>query len=151
MIKKKKPEGEKKTAKNKQVTLDTMEQLTFARKKLLDAMLDPANRMKSIIKLCEIADISRGVYYKAMKDPAFVAELKERSLEVVIGFIPSSINALGKKAASGDIKAISIVLEMAGMHSNRISVDVPNAIKTIATTEEEEEIKRSQLVEKMKG
>jgi hypothetical protein len=58
-------------------------QPTEAEQKLLEVLLSPEHRMKSIKDICIIACISRMAYYRAFEKPEFQALYKSQSKALV--------------------------------------------------------------------
>ena len=69
-------------------SLNTNQNLTewapsLAERKLLYVLLDPANRLKSVTDICQLAGIARPTYYVAFDKPEFVDHYRAQSLEMV--------------------------------------------------------------------
>jgi hypothetical protein len=89
---------------------------TLAEQKLIDVLLDPTNRLKSVTELCSLAGIDRGTYYNAFKKPEFADYVKQQSLELLKRAVPAGMNALLKEATRGSYPHLKMLLEMAGMY-----------------------------------
>ena len=90
--------------------------LTRKEENLIEVMLDPANRMKSITDICKRANCSRVTYYEAFNKPGFVKIHKERSVALAEKYLGSVMNAFVREAARGSFQHGKILLEMAGVY-----------------------------------
>jgi hypothetical protein len=98
------------------------EDLTKIRENLMKIMIDPANRMKTVTDICKLAKISRTAYYKAVNDKAFMERYTEESKQLVKQALGPVVNSMVRQAQMGNTQAIKIVLEMAGIYSERFDV-----------------------------
>ena len=57
----------------------TETRLTPAEKRLIEALLDPGNRFKSISEICDTAKCGRRTYYRAFDRPRFREEYKRQA------------------------------------------------------------------------
>jgi len=89
---------------------------TPAECKLLEVLLDPANRNKSKTEICSIAGIERGTYYNAFKKPEFKALIKKTALELTTEYILPVIHAFAKFAQTGSYQHGEALLEMADIY-----------------------------------
>ena len=98
---------------------------TACERKILDALLDPANKYKTVTELCRVADVSRDVYYDAFKKPEFQAYYRYLTLELVKQSVAPVINTFIKEATRGSFQHGKVLLEMAelyqegGMHQQQ--------------------------------
>lgn len=90
--------------------------LTQKEENLIETMLDPSNRMKSITEICKLANCSRAIYYDAFAKPEFVAIYKERSIALAEKYLGSVMNAFVREAARGSYQHGKVLLEMAGAY-----------------------------------
>ncbi|OPY59166.1 MAG: hypothetical protein A4E55_00383 [Pelotomaculum sp. PtaU1.Bin035] len=90
--------------------------LTQKEENLIEVMLDPANRMKSITDICKLANCSRVTYYEAFNKPGFVKIYKERSIALAEKYLGSVMNAFVREAARGSFQHGKVLLEMAGAY-----------------------------------
>lgn len=88
---------------------------TREERKLLEVMLSPEHRHKSVVELCTIADVDRKVYYRAFDKPEFEAYFKKASKKIADRAVAAVINAFVKHAVAGSHKHGVTILEMAGM------------------------------------
>lgn len=94
---------------------------------LLNALLDPANRLKSISDICKIAKCSRQVYYDAFKKPEFVDHYKQESKALASKHIGQVLNAFVKEASRGSFQHGKVLLEMAGLYQETTRKEVTGA------------------------
>jgi hypothetical protein len=92
---------------------------TEKEKAILEALLNPDNRMKSISDICKIANCTRPVYYLAFDKPGFKAIYESKSKELVKHAIGPVINAFIKEAVRGSFPHGKVILEMAGLHTEK--------------------------------
>ena len=97
----------------------TNNSLTEAEEKLLEVLLSPENRMKSITDVCNIADISRMTYYRAFDNPQFMGRYKQASKELVNKAVAPVINTFIREAQRGSFQHGKVILEMADMYSEK--------------------------------
>ena len=95
-----------------------------AEQKLLEALLDPANRIKSVTDLCNEIEITRCAYYRAYKKPEFVALVKDESQRLVSQAIIPLIHTFVKEALDGSFQHGKVLLEMADMYTEKKEVGV---------------------------
>jgi hypothetical protein len=91
---------------------------------ILEALLNPEHRMKSITDICKIADCSRLTYYNAFKKPEFAELYKQRSLELVKQCVAPVLNTFVREAQRGSFQHGKVILEMAGLHSDKLQHDI---------------------------
>lgn len=92
---------------------------TPAEKKLLEVLLNPQYRMKSIVDICRIAEINRSTYYDAFAKPGFVELYKQKSMELVKQQVAPVINAFVAEAKRGSFQHGKVLLEMADLYSEK--------------------------------
>lgn len=92
---------------------------TPAEKKLVEVLLDPRNRMKTITDQCKLAKISRMHYYKCFKKPEFKEYYIKASKELIVQSVGPVINAFIKEAQKGAAQQGKVILEMAGLHTEK--------------------------------
>lgn len=109
--------------------------LTEKEKNLIEVLLHPENRMKSITDICKLAKCSRPVYYEAFSKPGFVEIYKQRSVDMVKQSIASVINTFIREAQRGSFPHGKVLLEMAGLYTDKIehsgSIDISDKSKLI--------------------
>jgi len=100
---------------------------TVAEKKLLEVMLNPLNRHKSVTDICDMAECNRKAYYRAFEKPDFEAHFKHESKRIADRSVAAVINAFVKQAVAGSHKHGVTILEMAGMLGADAVDDTPPA------------------------
>lgn len=103
-------------------------QPTEAEQKLLEVLLSPEHRMKSIKDICTVASISRMVYYRAFEKPEFKALYKQKSKELVDNAIAPVLNTFVREALRGSFQHGKVILEMAGLYSDKQQIEVTGGI-----------------------
>lgn len=93
---------------------------TLNEKKILEAMLNPANRLKTITEICDIAGVSRKAYYRAFEKPDFMDHYKQESKALASKHIGQVLNAFVKEASRGSFQHGKVLLEMAGLYKETI-------------------------------
>lgn len=99
-------------------------QPTKKEQNLLEALLDPANRLKSITEICRVAKCGRQAYYDAFKKPEFVEYYKQESKALASKHIGQVLNAFVKEASRGSFQHGKVLLEMAGLYKETIRKEV---------------------------
>lgn len=89
--------------------------LTILEKRLLEYLLEPENRFKSIVKMCEELNIDRKAYYKAFHNEIFLKQYKQESYNITKQAVAPVINACVKQAKAGSFKHAELLLKMSGM------------------------------------
>lgn len=111
---------------NKSLSLrqnESIEALTESEQKLLEVLTNPDYRMKSIKELCLIAQISRATYYRAFEKPEFQAIYKAQSRALVDQSIAPVLNTFVREALRGSFQHGKVILEMAGLYSEKTTVE----------------------------
>lgn len=98
-------------------------ELTENEQRLLEVLLNPDYRMKSITDLCNVAKISRMAYYRAFEKPEFKALYKQKSKELVENAVAPVLNTFVREALRGSFQHGKVILEMAGLYSEKLQVD----------------------------
>jgi hypothetical protein len=98
--------------------------LTECEEKLLEALLNPENRMKNTKDLCQAIEISRDTYYASFKKPEFVKIYKEMSKELVTKAVGPIINSFVKEASRGSFQHGKVLLEMADLYTEKTKQEV---------------------------
>jgi len=98
--------------------------LTEKEKNLLEVLLNPENRMKSITDICKLAKCTRPVYYEAFSKPSFLEVYKSRSVDIVKQSLSSIINTFVREAQRGSFQHGKVLLEMAGVYTEAENVNL---------------------------
>ena len=115
---------------------------TVAERKLLDVLLNPKYRMKSITDICSIAEIGRTTYYEAFGKPGFEALYKQKSLEMVKQSVAPVLSAFVAEAKRGSFQHGKVLLEMAGVYAERQQVESVNVNVELKQLSTEERLQR---------
>lgn len=108
--------------------LDYNENLTKAEQNLLEVMLNPENRMKSVTDICKLAKIERVTYYRAFQKPEFVEIYNKSSVDLVKQSVASVLNTFVREAQRGSFQHGKVLLEMAGVYAEKSDVKVSGAV-----------------------
>lgn len=82
---------------------------------LLDVLLDPYHRMASVIRVCEIAGVSRNFYYECLKDPGYVAYYDKECNYLLRGKRGQLLNLAIREARKGGTAGFGYWKELAKM------------------------------------
>jgi hypothetical protein len=102
---------------------------------LLEVLLSPEYRMRSITDICKIAGISRPTYYSAFAKPAFREIYKQKSKELVDQAIAPVLNTFVREALRGSFQHGKVILEMAGLYSEKSELEINNNLNLNVTLE----------------
>ena len=103
-------------------------QPTEAENRILELLLTPEHRMKSITDICKLAACSRTIYYNAFKKPEFQAIYKAQSKALVDQSIAPVLNTFVREALRGSFQHGKVILEMAGLYSDKQQIEVTGGI-----------------------
>ncbi len=95
---------------------------TKAEQALLDTLLNPENRMKSVTDVCKVAKIDRVTYYRAFAKSEFVALYQWRSMDLIRQHVAPVINAFIREAQRGSFQHGKVLLEMAGVYTDKLEL-----------------------------
>jgi hypothetical protein len=93
---------------------------TKAEQALLDVLLNPENRMKSVTDVCKVAKIDRVTYYRSFAKPEFVALYQQRSIDLIKQHVAPVINTFVREAQRGSFQHGKVLLEMAGVYTEKL-------------------------------
>lgn len=112
---------------------------TEKEKALLEILINPDYRMKSITDICKAAKCTRNIYYTAFEKPEFVKLYKELSESIVQQSIAPVINAFVREAKRGSFNHGKVLLEMAGLYNKKDDDDTKtiNLIHSIPRPEKD--------------
>ena len=122
-------------------------QPTEAEQKLLEVLLSPEHRLKSIKDICIIAGISRMAYYRAFEKPDFQSLYKNQSKALVDQSIAPILNTFVREALRGSFQHGKVILEMAGLYSEKSTIDI-NAEFSLSMPKEERQARIAELLTK---
>lgn len=127
---------------------------SLSEEKLLEVLLNPQYRMKSITEVCRIAEIDRSTYYRAFAKPGFNELYKQKSIELVNQQVAPVINAFVAEAKRGSFQHGKVLLEMGGVYTEKQQVEATNTNFNTELTElspEERAARIAELQEKLQG
>jgi hypothetical protein len=107
-------------------------QLTEKEKALLEVLLNPEYRTKSITDVCKIANCTRSTYYEAFSKPGFKAIYEERTKELIKQSIGPVVNSFVREAIRGSFQHGKVILEMAGLYSEKSTLEVTGEVTLAA-------------------
>jgi len=93
-------------------------QPTEKEQNLLEVLINPENRMKSITDICKIAKCERQTYYNAFAKPGFVEIYNAKCQELIKQSVGAIINAFVREAQRGSYQHGKLLLDMAGLHTD---------------------------------
>lgn len=102
---------------------------TEKEKILLEVLLNPDYRMKSITDICKAAKCSRNVYYDAFAKQGFVDLYKNQSTDLVKQSIAPVINTFIREAQRGSFQHGKVILEMAGVYTEKSDMKVSGSLE----------------------
>lgn len=82
---------------------------------LLEVLINPEHRMKSVTDICRIAKCDRSTYYDAFAKPGFVELYKSKSMDIVKQSVAPVLNAFVREALRGSYQHGKLILNMAGL------------------------------------
>lgn len=96
---------------------------TEKEKNLLEVLINPDYRMKSITDICRAAKCTRNIYYNAFEKPGFVELYKQYTTNLVKQSVASVINTFIREAQRGSFQHGKVLLEMAGLYTDKIEIE----------------------------
>ncbi|MFA5153983.1 MAG: phBC6A51 family helix-turn-helix protein [Clostridia bacterium] len=109
---------------NNDVTKVDIYQPTPAEIKLMEVLLNPEHRMKSVTDICKTANISRQHYYNIVKKQEFNELCKQTATDLVKAEILPLIYTGIKEAKRGSFQHWKVLMEMAGLYSEKQNMQV---------------------------
>ena len=82
---------------------------------LLEVLINPEYRMKSVTDICRIAKCDRSTYYEAFSKPGFVELYKSKSMDIVKQSVAPVLNTFVREALRGSYQHGKLILDMAGL------------------------------------
>jgi hypothetical protein len=92
---------------------------TLAEKKLLEVLLNPEHRLKTVTEICGMAGCDRHIYYDAFKKDGFCNLYDKESKALIRKAKASIIHASIRAAQRGDSAHTKLLLTMAGDYADR--------------------------------
>lgn len=93
---------------------ETKYQPTLAERRLLEVLLNPEHRLKSVSEICSLAPCTRKVYYAAFKKEGFKKHFDRESRDLVIRHKAAILNASIRQALRGDATHAKMLLGIDG-------------------------------------
>lgn len=90
---------------------------------LLEVLLNPEHRTKSITDICKVAGISRPTYYSVMEKPEFKAIYEDKTKDLIKQAIGPVVNTFVREALRGSFQHGKVILEMAGLYSEKTTIE----------------------------
>lgn len=91
--------------------------------RLLEVMLNPEHRFKTVTQICALAKISRMTYYRAFENQKFVTLYKAKGKDLVSASVLPVINAFVREAVRGSFQHGKALLEIAGITTEEADDD----------------------------
>ena len=123
-------------------------EVTEIEAKLLEVLLNPEFKNKNVTEICNIAGINRTAYYRAMNKPEFVEIYQSKTKDLVKQAIAPVVNTFIKKALEGSYPHGKVVLEMAGLYSEKSQLEISGDFNFHMSREERQERIRELLAKK---
>ncbi|MDG0791929.1 phBC6A51 family helix-turn-helix protein [Cohnella ginsengisoli] len=97
---------------------------TKAELKLLEVIVDPANKDLNVVEKCEMAGISQRHYYDIWKKPEFVTYYNKLRMDLVKAHVGDILNATIRFAteSASNHNDRKMLLEMAGIYTEKKEV-----------------------------
>lgn len=115
---------------------------------ILEVLLNPEHRMKSITDICRIALCSRTVYYEAFAKPEFRALYEAKAKDLVKQSIAPILNTFVREALKGNFNHGKLLLEMAGLYVEKQRLDIAGDVTLTPMSREERRARISELMSK---
>ncbi len=103
---------------------------TEKEKNLLEVLLNPENRMKSVTDICKLAKCTRPVYYEAFSKPGFVSLYKAQSMDLVRQSVAPILNTFVREALRGSFQHGKVLLEMADVYTENSKMELSGQVNT---------------------
>ncbi len=109
--------------------------------KLLEVLLDPASRLKTVTDICQAATISRETYYQLYKKPEFRALYKEEALGLIHRSLMQVVHSVVREAVRGSFQHALAILKMAGLYTEKMEVTTESYGDMIKRIREEKRLR----------
>ena len=103
---------------------------TGKEKILLEVLLNPKNRTRTITDICRIAECDRMTYYRAFEKPGFKELYKKKSKEYIDQNIGQVVAAFVNEAKRGSYNHGKVILEMSGLYTEKQKIEHSGSMKT---------------------
>lgn len=94
---------------------------TLAQERLLEVLLNPEHRLKSVTDICSLAPCTRKVYYAAFKNDKFIDYYMKESKRMISKSYAGIINASIRQALRGDVSHAKMLLNMTGDYVDKMA------------------------------
>ena len=98
---------------------------TLKEQDLIEVLLDPESRLLTVSARCQKAGIDRSTYYDAFKKPGFVRLYRDMCVSLISQNLGPIIRAFEKEAMKGSYNHGKVLLEMAGLYTEKREVSGP--------------------------
>jgi hypothetical protein len=119
----------------------TQSELTKAEIRLIDTLIDPNNRLKTVQQICDISRCKPRTYYRAFEKEYFIQELQRRSRQIAVRHVGQTMAAFVREAQRGSYQHGKVILEMSGVYTERKEVTGKNGgpiqVDDVGLTDEE--------------
>jgi hypothetical protein len=92
---------------------------TVAEQRVMEVLLNPDNRLKSVTEICQLANCSRQTYYNYFDKPEFVTYYINKSKALIKKAHAGIINSCIRQALRGDSAHAKLLLTMTGDYADR--------------------------------
>lgn len=115
----------------------TETELTDGENVLLEVLLNPLYKNKTVTEICKAADVSRPIYYTAFKKDHFVRKYESMSKELLKQSLAPVVNAFIEEAKKGSYHHGKAILEMAGLYQENLNVTANVKVKIVDDIEDD--------------
>jgi hypothetical protein len=105
--------------KNKTAQKSTKYAPTNKEKTLIEVLLNPEHRLKSVSEICAVAKCNRHVYYDAFNKPDFCKYVEHKVEQLIDKYYGQMMNASIRQAVRGNATHFKILLELKGKLASR--------------------------------
>lgn len=105
-----------------------MMKLTPKQRVLIEALVNPENRCRSISTICKDIGIDRKTYYKVIDKEEFRNLYERLSKNLVKDSIGLIINTFVSKAQDGSFQHGKVILEMAGIYNEKQDISISGGL-----------------------
>ncbi len=97
---------------------------TAAEKRLLDVLINPENRRKTVVDICALADIGRTTYYEIIAKEEFEKLKRKWVNKLISSNTLQVIHANTREALRGSAPHIKMHLEIDGVYKEKIQQEI---------------------------
>jgi hypothetical protein len=98
------------------IKVDTSYHLTKAEERILVVLCDPANRDKTVVDICKVAEVCRETYYRAIQKPHFTELAQQLAIAVIKQQVIPLVNSGIAAAKQGSFQHWKVLMEMGGLY-----------------------------------